>query len=73
MQHGDERLRSIGAHVGQDAVETLPIAPELSERVVDARRPVHAGYDFSARLAAGVAETIAMDAEGELDDPREPM
>ena len=69
MQHRDDRLRGVGADVGQDGVEAFAAASKLPERIVDAGRPVHARDELSARPATG-SQTVAVNAEGELDHAR---
>src|SRR2546427_48760 len=66
VQDGDHGLGCVGADVGQDGVEPLAASSKLPERVVDAGRPVDAGDEFPA-WSATCGETVAVDAEGELD------
>src|ERR1700676_2369399 len=69
VQDGDDGLSGVDADVGQDGVEPLATTSKLPERVVDAGRPIDARDEFPARaLTSG--ETVAVNAEGELDHPR---
>ena len=70
MQRGDDRLRGVGADLRQDAVEALAAASKLSERIVDAGRPVDAGDDLRGLARDQRCEAVAMNAEGELDHAR---
>src|SRR5712671_6336018 len=69
VQDGDDRLSGVGADVGQDGVEPLAASSKLPKRIVDAGRPIHAGDEFPAGPGTG-GEAVAVDAEGELEDPR---
>jgi hypothetical protein len=47
-----------------------PPLAKLPEWIVDARRPINAGYDFPVGTAAA-GKALAMNTEGEFDHPRD--
>src|SRR5215212_718228 len=63
MQHEGHRLVGIDPLARQDAVEAHAEGAERPERVVDPRRPVHAGDESALRF-----RLVAEPAEGGLDD-----
>src|SRR5215472_4609145 len=70
VKRADHRLAGVGAHLGQDGLQSLACGSETAERVFDGRAPVRTGDDLAdyAARRREPGEPGLVQPESEFDD-----